>query len=211
MSKFLDSLGLTRLIQKLKSHNIDGMGLSTNDFSNADKSKLDSLAVQVPSNWNETNSNSKAFIQNKPTKLSQFTNDPNFVKNSEIDNIIAEKTSQLIELVIDPQYYSTVIDCSGGSTDGQLINGLRGVTISCNVSKTEFSERGNSIKFIRFTKEDKSRTTLMNMTFTMPSAGVFCAYCFNKVADGLGTGYATFSYSGNYTLKITTDMGHIPT
>lgn len=34
--------------------------------------------------WNENNSDSFAYIENKPTKLSQFENDENFVKSSEV-------------------------------------------------------------------------------------------------------------------------------
>ena len=38
----------------------------------------------VQSDWNEENSNSQAFIKNKPTKLSEFENDEGFVKSSEV-------------------------------------------------------------------------------------------------------------------------------
>ena len=56
-----------------------GKGLSTNDFTNEFKSKLDSIEngaeVNVQSDWNESNSSNDAFIKNKPTKLSDFTDD----------------------------------------------------------------------------------------------------------------------------------------
>ena len=61
----------------------DGKGLSTNDFTNEYKDKLDSIAqnaeVNVQSDWEETDTNSDAFIQNKPTKLSDFDNDCGFL------------------------------------------------------------------------------------------------------------------------------------
>ena len=38
----------------------------------------------VQSDWNEEDSNSQAFIKNKPTKLSEFENDEGFVKSSEV-------------------------------------------------------------------------------------------------------------------------------
>ena len=44
--------------------------------------KLDLKIVQ--SDWNEEDSNSQAFIKNKPTKLSEFENDEGFVKSSEV-------------------------------------------------------------------------------------------------------------------------------
>lgn len=48
-------------------------------MSSADKTKLDDIATgaeaNVQSNWTDTDSTSDAFILNKPTKLSDFTND----------------------------------------------------------------------------------------------------------------------------------------
>lgn len=38
----------------------------------------------VQSDWNEENPDSQAFIKNKPTKLSEFQNDEEFVKSSEV-------------------------------------------------------------------------------------------------------------------------------
>lgn len=42
---------------------------------NATMPSIDSGEMNVQSNWNETNTSSDAYIQNKPTKLSQFTDD----------------------------------------------------------------------------------------------------------------------------------------
>lgn len=43
-----------------------GKGLSSNDYSDEDKEKLDNLSEQVQSNYTETNPQSKAYIRNKP-------------------------------------------------------------------------------------------------------------------------------------------------
>lgn len=71
-----------------------GKGLSTNDFTNALLSKLNGIAagaeVNVQANWNENTSTSDAYIQNKPTALSQFTNDiTTSISNSEIDALFS--------------------------------------------------------------------------------------------------------------------------
>ena len=54
-----------------KVDKVSGKGLSTNDFSNAYKGKLDNIAsgaeVNVQSDWNVSDSNSDAYIKNKPT------------------------------------------------------------------------------------------------------------------------------------------------
>ena len=84
-NKYLDYDGLIYYhskIEGLLDDKVDketGKGLSTNDYTTAEKNKLAGIAagaeVNVQSNWNETNTGSDAYILNKPTKLSQFTND----------------------------------------------------------------------------------------------------------------------------------------
>ena len=56
-----------------KVDKVDGKGLSTNDFNDEYKDKLDTIAdsaeVNVQSDWNVTDVDSDAFIKNKPTSL----------------------------------------------------------------------------------------------------------------------------------------------
>lgn len=52
--------------------------------------------VNVQSNWEETDNTSDAFIKNKPTKLSEFTNDTGF-----IDNTVANLTNYYTKGDID--------------------------------------------------------------------------------------------------------------
>lgn len=61
-------------IRSLISNKVDkvaGQGLSTNDYTTAEKNKLSGIAsgaeVNVQSDWNVTDSNSDSFIKNKPT------------------------------------------------------------------------------------------------------------------------------------------------
>lgn len=54
-----------------KVDKVSGKGLSTNDFTTAEKTKLANIAnsaeVNVQSDWNVTNTSSDAYIKNKPT------------------------------------------------------------------------------------------------------------------------------------------------
>lgn len=56
-----------------KVEKVDGMGLSTNNYSDTDKEKLSTVAegaeVNVQSDWNITDTTSDAFIKNKPITL----------------------------------------------------------------------------------------------------------------------------------------------
>lgn len=53
-----------------KVDKVSGKGLSTNDYSTEDKTKLDSVQAgaeaNVQANWNETDTTSDAYIMNKP-------------------------------------------------------------------------------------------------------------------------------------------------
>lgn len=71
-----------RILNEGKVDKIAGKGLSTNDFTNAEKTKLDGVQVgaeaNVQSNWNETNTGSDSYILNKPTipNISSGTAEP---------------------------------------------------------------------------------------------------------------------------------------
>ena len=77
-----------------KVDKVSGKGLSTNDFTDALLTKLNGIAsgaeVNVQANWSTTDSTADSFIQNKPTALSQFTNDiTTSISNSEIDALFS--------------------------------------------------------------------------------------------------------------------------
>ena len=67
-----------------------GKGLSTNDFTDALKTKLDGIEtgaeVNVQADWNQTDTNADDYIKNKPTvptATSQLTNDSGFITASQ--------------------------------------------------------------------------------------------------------------------------------
>ena len=56
-------------------------------------------AGQLQADWNQTNVDQKDFIKNKPTKLSQFTNDTNFVNTTQLAT--KQDTSNLSQTIDD--------------------------------------------------------------------------------------------------------------
>ena len=50
--------------------------------------------IQEQADWNETNDKSETYIKNKPTKLSQFTNDMNFVDKDYVDQNVGGSYTQ---------------------------------------------------------------------------------------------------------------------
>lgn len=91
-----------------KSVNIPVATTSANGaMSSTDKTKLDGVAAgaeaNVQSNWTESDSSSDAFILNKPTKLSDFTNDGDgtqgsaFATTDDVDDAIAEQIGKVYQ------------------------------------------------------------------------------------------------------------------
>lgn len=76
--------------------NGDNIDLSVSRIVNEEKIRAEEVEASLAhlieeldlkilrADWNENNSDSFAYIENKPTKLSQFENDENFVKSSEV-------------------------------------------------------------------------------------------------------------------------------
>jgi len=85
-----------------KVDKVTGKGLSTNDFTTAEKEKLAGIAagaeVNVQANWSEADSTSDAFIQNKPsipTKTSDLTNDSGFVTDATMQSALDQKVDKV--------------------------------------------------------------------------------------------------------------------
>ena len=74
-----------------KVDKIDGKGLSTNDYTTAEKNKLGGIAagaeVNVQSDWNQTTTTADDYIKNKPSipsKTSDLTNDSGFITSADV-------------------------------------------------------------------------------------------------------------------------------
>lgn len=75
-----------------KVDKVDGKGLSTNDFTDTLKTKLDNIEdgaqVNIQSDWEETNNESDAYILNKPS----------IYTSTEIDKFLSEKANNATTL-----------------------------------------------------------------------------------------------------------------
>ena len=72
---------------------VEGKGLSTNDFTNELKNKLDEIEdgaeVNVQADWNETNELADDFIKNKPTKVTDFLNDADYATKNDVSTSVS--------------------------------------------------------------------------------------------------------------------------
>lgn len=119
----------------------------------------------------------------------------------------------VFEIVVDPTEYDNFIDSESG-----IIKTLNNYTFKTNMTRTQYKEHMDRIKFVAFKTSDGTRRTYMNITFTMPQYGIFCAYQFNKCDnDHMGVGYATFNWKDENTCRCTSIKslmyieGHEPT
>lgn len=106
--EYLDKSGLTLLISKIKaalSGKVDvvsGKGLSTNDYTSAEKQKLSGIASgaqvnvieSVKVNGTKVEPSSKVVDISVPTKVSQLTNDSGFQTSTQVDSIVTGKGYQ---------------------------------------------------------------------------------------------------------------------
>lgn len=120
--KFLDQDGLLYFWSKIKSaistatstkvDKVNGKGLSTNDYTTAEKNKLSGIAtgaeVNVQSDWSATSGD--AFIKNKPTNVSAFTNDAGYLTAHQDISGKANKATTLAGYGITNAYTKTEID-----------------------------------------------------------------------------------------------------
>lgn len=106
--EYLDKSGLALLISKIKSalggkvDVVSGKGLSTNDYTSAEKQKLSGIASgaqvnvieSVKVNGTKVEPSSKAVDISVPTKVSQLTNDSGFQTSTQVNSIVTGKGYQ---------------------------------------------------------------------------------------------------------------------
>lgn len=106
--EYLDKSGLTLLISKIKTalnekvDVVSGKGLSTNDYTSAEKQKLSGIESgaqanvieSVKVNGTKLTPSSKAVDVTVPTKISQLTNDSGYQSATSVESIITAKGYQ---------------------------------------------------------------------------------------------------------------------
>lgn len=106
-----------------------GKGLSTNDYTTAEKQKLSGIAanaeVNVQSDWSETNSASDAYIKNKPTSLPADGGDADTVAGHTVESDVPENAKFTDTVYTHPNsgvtsgtYRSVTVDEKGHVTAG---------------------------------------------------------------------------------------------
>lgn len=145
---------------------------------------------QVQADWNTINSNTKSYIKNKPTKLSQFTNDQNFQTATQVNSLITSATSGLQTQIntLDTTFSKQISDLD--STITQNFN-----TLSNKIDNKVDKEAGKGLSEVNFTQTEKDKLAgLANIK----SIGSQLSFNSNTgVLDGeLRNTYTTATYAG---------------
>lgn len=104
-STVTSALGYTPASSSVATQDTDGL------MSAADKTKLDGISPsgQIQANWNETDTSSSAYIQNKPTDLGDFGNTAGYLKSSDsLAVTLSESTSAQVYYVLGSDSALTV-------------------------------------------------------------------------------------------------------
>lgn len=93
-------------IEYLDENKVDvesGKGLSTNDFTDEEQTKLSGIEtgaeVNVQPDWDQTDTTADDYINNKPTAVSEFTNDSGFI-DKDVSNLTYYYTKEEIDALI---------------------------------------------------------------------------------------------------------------
>lgn len=179
-NKYLDDDGLRYLWSKITGKFVEqesGKGLSTNDYTTAEKNKLAGVAsgaeVNVQADWNETSSSSDAFIKNKPTIPPAVTVDSAISSTSE--NPVQNK---VIYTALDGKVDK--VSGKGLSTNDYTTaekNKLSGIATGAEVNQNAFSNVKVTVGTTDTTIAADSKTDTLtiiqgsNITFTPDASG----------------------------------------
>lgn len=155
-----------------------GKGLSTEDYSTAEKTKLAGLAPQVQADWNQYNNTLPGFIQNKPTIPTQYTDEQ---AQDAAASILLNGTHSGISFAYDTVNNKMNATASGGGGGSAITRYEAGAGTGCYVLATGpgvvITKTGNTATFstpagvqiisasIHFTSTDIGAATAANIDF----------------------------------------------
>lgn len=209
-----------------KVDKVTGKGLSTEDYTTAEKNKLAGIAsgaeVNVNADWNAVSGD--AQILNKPTISGTNTGDQNIFSTIAVagqSNVVADSTSDTLTLVAGSNITLTTNATNdeitiastggggggGGYTDEQAQDAVGGILTDTTSIDLIYDDAGNTISAQRealtgaITASKNSNTTALG-TFTVSDLNT--ALSDGDIATGGGT--ATGTNTGDQTITLTSDV-----
>lgn len=180
--------------QKVNNAIVDANYVHTdNNFSTAYKTKLDGIQsgaeVNVQSDWTATDGD--AFIKNKPTKVSDFTNDSDFQSGTQVNNSIAShntSTTAHADIRGDINDIHGVIPSSATTTNqladkdfvNSSINSVTAFYITKNAGGDQFNTKAELDAATKYYSGGEERT---------PTRNDYCIVLEDETKDDATTRY----------------------
>lgn len=181
---YVDKNGLSRFLTKIKAllankvDKVSGKGLSTNDYTTTEKTKLAGLknytlptassstlgGVKVGSNLSISSGVLSATV---PTKVSQLTNDSGYQTSTQVNSAITSKgyqTSAQVESAITAKGYQTASQVNSAITSKGYITeaDIDSPTTTITIAASAWSADG------KYTVSDSRITATSNQEFLPP-------------------------------------------
>jgi len=164
------------------------------------------LPEQVQSDWNNTNSASPAFINNKPTALSDFTNDEGFITNADISGK-ADKSDTYTKAQVDTALAAKAdtsaiptVPVQDVTVDGTSVvdqNGVAAITLPAAQVQANWNESDSTSKAFILNKPNiPTKTQKVTVSGTLSSGTLSFTVneeSFAVLDPGANTGAGTIS------------------
>lgn len=139
---------------------------------------------QVQSNWNETDTTSPAYIQNKPTGLSQFANDANYCTLIDVDDSVANIIQMIptgtntvyVDMGITAVYHQvtslpdTIFVVPWSQTSGRVYHPVLFDSSTGVIQLISYDHDNSEFSFITLTDNNNDSMTGYISTFALPTA-----------------------------------------
>lgn len=138
---------------------------------------------QVQANWNETDATSAAYIQNKPTRLSQFENDSHFCTLIDVDDSVANIIQMIptgtntvyVDMGITAVYYQvtslpdTIFVVPWSQTSGRVYHPVLFDSSTGVIQLISYDHDNSEFSFITLTDNNNDSMTGYISTFAVPT------------------------------------------
>ena len=196
-----------------------GKGLSTNDYTTTEKDKLAGIAtgaeVNVQADWNESDTTSDAYIQNKPTvptKTSELTNDSGFIAEEADPTVPAWAKAST-----KPAYTASEIRYNAQVTVAQEFNNKVDKETGKGLSTNDYTTaEKNKLAGIAEGAEvnvqsdwNETDSTSDAYIANKPTIPTIPSNIVNKITTTAGAHTTITNATGNVSFKVPTEASHV--
>lgn len=155
-----------------KANSADLATVATSGYYNDLINKPTIPAAQVQSDWGETSTGEPSFIKNKPTNVSAFTNDAEYITKDNLNEIISLELYNNLENITQGKFVTVQQLNNAINTVNKYINALQDLidykyVLKRDVYEPENSEGWSTSQKIDFTSDSAIYFVITNILFAI--------------------------------------------